>query len=116
MFRSLRKKLQAPFRLTLKGRVVDIREVETTQAGQPKRIFDLVDTSGAYVTCCAMKHSVDSAALQNFQEIIIFFATARGPIGGQKGMLYLLKDAMIVSVGEPSLLSSGKLEELSISG
>ena len=98
----------------MKGKVVDLQSLETSQGGNPKRVFDIVDNSGVYFTCCAMKHNADSPALVNFQEVVLYFGIGRGPIGSSKGMLYLLKDAMIVSVGKPSLLSAPKTEQLSI--
>ena len=61
-----------------------------------------------------MEHNAESSALQNFQEVVVYYGTGRGPIGHSKGMLYLLKDAMIIPVGQPSLLSAGKSEQLSI--
>ena len=73
-----------------------------------------MDNSGVYITCCAMKHNAESSALQNFQDVVVYFGTGRGPIGHSKGMLYLLKDAMIISLGQPSLMSAAKTEQLSI--
>ena len=114
VFRTLRTKCNTPFRLTVKGKVVDLQPLETTQSGHPKRVFDLVDNAGMYFTCCAMKHNADSTALQNFQEVVVYYGTGRGPIGISKGMLYLLQDACIIPVGSPSLLNTEKLEELTI--
>ena len=61
-----------------------------------------------------MKHNAESAALQNYQEVVIYYGTGRGPIGSSKGMFYLLKDAMIIPIGKPGLLNSPKAEELAI--
>ena len=77
-------------------------------------VFDIVDKSGGYFTCCAMKHNAESGALRNFQDVVAYYGTGRGPIGISKGMLYLLKDAMIIPVGAPALLSAPKTEELAI--
>ena len=38
----------------------------------------------------------------------------RGAIGSSKAMLYLMKDAMLISIGEPSLMNSPTTEQLSI--
>ena len=112
VFRTLRNRLAAPFRLTVRGKVADLQALEMSQGGNPKRVFDLVDNQGFFFTCCAMKHNAESPALRNFQEVVVYFGTGRGAIGSAKGMFYLLKDAMIVPMGEPSLLSSPKTEEL----
>ena len=113
-FRNLRNKLSPPFRLSVKGKVTDAQPLEMSQGGNPKRVFDLVDHSGVYFTCCAMEHNAESAAIHNFQEVVLYFGTGRKPIGTSKGMLYLLKDAVIISVGQPNLLSTAKTEELLI--
>ena len=113
-FRMIRNKLIAPFRLTLKGKIVDVQTLEMSSGGNPKRIFDLVDNSGVYLTCCAMKHNAESSALQNFQEVVLYYGTGRGPIGNLRGMVYLMKDAMIIPIGQPSLLSTGKTQQLTI--
>ena len=61
-----------------------------------------------------MKHNALSLALQSFQEVVFYCGTGRGPIGSARGMFYLLKDAMIIPLGSPSLLHSPKVEELTI--
>ncbi len=61
-----------------------------------------------------MKHNVESSALRNFQEVVIYFGLGRGPMGNAKGMLYLMKDAFIIPVGQPSLMSTDKKEQLTI--
>ena len=94
--------------------MTDVQALEMPQGGNAKRVFDLVDNSGVYFTCCAMEHNAESAAIQNFQEVVLYFGTGRKPIGTSKGMLYLLKDAMIISVGQPNLLSTAKTEGLLI--
>ena len=114
VFRALRNKLTPPFRLSVKGKIVDLQGRETSQGGNPKRVFDLVDGSGLYFTCCAMRHNADSPALENYQDVVIYFGSGRGPIGSSKGMLYLMKDAIIISIGKPSLMNAPKTEQLSI--
>ena len=114
VFRTLRNRLTAPFRMTVRGKIADLQTLEMSQGGNAKRIFDIVDNSGLYFTCCAMKHNAESTALQNVQEVVIYYGTGRGPIGTSKGMFYLMKDAMILSIGAPTLLSAGKTEELAI--
>ena len=114
VFRSLRNKLTPPFRLSVKGKVTDLQALGMTEGGNAKRVFDIVDNSGVYFTCCALKHNAESGALQNFADVVLYYGTGRGPIGTSKGMLYLYKDAFIVPVGRVSLLSAAKTEELRI--
>ena len=61
-----------------------------------------------------MNHNSTSLALTNHQEAILYFGTGRGPIGSAAGMLYLMKDAMILPVGGLRLLASPKRELLEI--
>ena len=79
-----------------------------------KRVFNIVDNSGLYFTCCAMLDNAESIALQNNEEVVLYFGTGRGPMGGVKGMLYLLKDALIIPVGEFTRKACIKTEELII--
>ena len=113
-FRALRNRLNHPFRLTVKGKVADVQPVEMSTAGNPKRVFDIVDNSGVYFTCCAMKHNAESKALVNNNEVVLYYGTGRGPIGGVKGMLYLMKDALIVPFGKTCWLPPAKTEQLTI--
>ncbi|CAK0842742.1 unnamed protein product [Prorocentrum cordatum] len=113
-FRSLRNKLTPPFRVTMKGVVGDLQPLETSQGGNSKRVFDLVDKYGTHARCCAIKHNAESAALQNFQEVVLHYGAGRGSIGNARGMVHLLKDAMIIPIGQPSALSTGKTEHLTI--
>ena len=55
-----------------------------------------------------------SAAIKNYQEAVIYYATARGPIGSLPALLYLFKDAMIVPFGSCTFLKSPKSEVLEI--
>jgi len=61
-----------------------------------------------------MKHNVDSSALRDNNEVVIYFGTGRAPLGNSKGMLYLMKDAFIVGVSGSTTSSSPKTEQLSI--
>ena len=114
VFRNLRNQLKAPFRITLKGQIVDVQPQDCSTQGNPMRMFDFVDHQGACFKCCAMKHNVTSAAIKNYQEAVIYCATARGPIGSLPALLYLFKDAMIVPFGSCTLLKSPKSEVLEI--
>ena len=113
-FRSVRNKLRAPFRATLRGKVVDLQPIEMSHSGSVKRIFDLDDPAGFYITCCALRHNAESRALVNYQEVVLYYGTGRGPLGSSRGALYLMKDAMVIPVGRPSVLSASKIEQVVI--
>lgn len=113
-FQSIRSKLRGNFRVTLKGVICDLEDLNYSQAGNEKRMLDLVDHQGALISCCAMKHNVGSRALQNFQEVVLYFASGRGPKGSSPGLVYVMKDAVILPIGSPRLLSSPKSVHLQI--
>ena len=114
VFRGLRSKLSSPFRLSVKGMIVDLQPLAMSASGHAKRVFDVVDSMGSFLTCCAMLHNTETQALRNLQEVIVYFGTGRAPIGSAKGMLYLLKDAMIIPIGKPGFLPPKKTEQLII--
>ena len=99
-------KLCNNFSLTLRGIITDLGNVEYTQTGNAKRLFNLVDPQGYYLTCCAMQHNVTNCALENMNEVIIYFATGRAPVGNETGAIYLYKDSCIVPISSGRLLSS----------
>ena len=61
-----------------------------------------------------MKHNARSPALENFQEAILYYGLGRGPIGSVHGMVYLMDDAFIVRVAEPSSSGFMKTEQLDV--
>ena len=113
-FKSIRHKLCGSFRATLKGVITDLEGLDYSQSGNPKRDFNLVDGQGSYISCCAMKHNAESISLQNFQEVVIFFGTGRGPKGSYPGKFYLMKEAFMFPIGGPRLLSAPKNDHLEI--
>jgi len=92
-------RMKAPFRGTFSGVVADLQEPDVTQQGNPKRLFKLLDASGSYLLCCALGHNAVSCALKDKEEIVVYFGTGRAPIGSDPGMLYLMKDSVIVPLG-----------------
>ena len=98
-FRAVRQKLVAPFRGTFRGIVVNVLEVDSTLQGEPKVEFELVDSNGAWIKCCAIGRHVEQSPLKHGLEIVMYFATGRGPFGNADGTLYAMKDAVIVPLG-----------------
>lgn len=95
-FANVRSKIEAPFRGTFKGTVVELQDADYSSQGNQKRHFKLVDPSGLYFECCALGKNAGSVALAESIEVVLYFVTGRAPIGGLPGMLYLMKDAAIV--------------------
>ena len=115
-FQNLKSKLCSHFRITVRGVITDLEDVEYTMGGNPKRHFHLVDPHGYYLTCCAMQHNVTNCALENMNEVIIYFATGRAPVGSETGSIYLFKDACIIPISSGQLLSTQKTFHLQIGG
>ena len=97
-FRSVRINLVAPFRVTLKGTVADVRDMDHTLQGEPKLSFDLVDANGAWITCCALGRHAANNNLRTGSEIILYFGTGRPPIGSAPGMIWMLNDGVILAL------------------
>ena len=113
-YSSLGAQLNANFRGTFHGVIMDILPLDYTQTGNPKRQFNLVDKYGTYLMCCAMMQNSHSAALKERQEVVIYYATGRKAIGRDPGMVYLMKEAIIVPIGTPRIVSQPKCNLLEI--
>ena len=98
-FQPVEARMRAPFRGTFQGVVRDAQPMELTQSGSPKRSFKLVDPAGCYIICCALHDNAENAMIKDNERIVVYFGTGRGPIGSSPGMLYLMKDSVVLSIG-----------------
>ena len=94
---TVKSKLTAPFRLTIRGVVADLSEMHYSQQDTSKRTFSLIDESGAWIKCCALGLSARARALANGNDVVLYFTTGRSSHLGS-GMLYLMKDSLMVLV------------------
>lgn len=88
--------------------------MDYTQSGDPKVHFNLVDSNGTYLICCAMLHNTTSKAIKELQEVVFFYGAGRKPIGRLPGMMYLMKEASIVPFGTPRIVTQPKCQILEI--
>ena len=95
-FLSLQSKLRAPFRITLRGIIDDLSDMQLTQQDSKKREFNLVDSAGMWLRCCALGRCAQSRCLENGNEVILYYGTGRGARGSAPPMVYLMKDSLIV--------------------
>ena len=86
------------------------QEAEFSQQGNPKREFDVVDNAGCWMKCCCLGHTAGSNDLQSDMEVVLYHTTGRGPRGSASGMLYLMKDSLIVPIGLLHLPVEKKME------
>jgi len=97
VFQPRRKELVAPFRATVKGAVANVLTLDISQGGNAKRLFDIVDQQGTWFKCCALGSVAQSTSLKDGFEVVLYHGLGRSPVGSTPGMLYLMKDAVIVA-------------------
>ena len=100
----------APFRVTLKGMIASVEASDVSQQGKAKRVFEVVDNTGAWIRCCSLGHTASSRALREGMEVVLFHGTGRSAVGASPGMIYLMKDSLIVPVGMKTVLVHKKTE------
>ena len=98
-FSGLVGRCKAPFRVTLRGIITDVSDIQATVHEDIKRLFSLVDNAGSWIKCCAIGMPARSLALVNGNEVVLYFCSGRGSLGTSPGMVYLMKDSLIVKVG-----------------
>ena len=89
---------------------MELEDLDFTRNGNEVRRFKLVDAAGSFFRCAGMAQNARSAVLQGNYEVVVFFATVRGPIETSVGVLDLMKDATIVSLGLKFLYGSPTYE------
>ena len=99
-----------PFRASLLGTIVNVQDMAETSQGDPKRVFDIVDSMGTSLPCCAIAHNALNRCLVEGIEAVFYHGTGRGPISTSKGMVYFMKDALIVPVGKKSTIPTTRME------
>ena len=91
--------LRAPFRGTFRGVVQEAEGLELSQSGSAKRMFKVMDALGYYLRFCALDSNAENPALQDNEDVVMYFGTGRTKIGTSPGMVYLMRESVIVSVG-----------------
>ena len=113
MFALQQKKFFAPFRATLTGTIMELKDLDYSQQGNPVRYFKLVDPAGSFLNCCAMDDHVSSQALRENMRVVLYFGTGRGPIRSSPGCIHVRKDAALVPLGV-KLLAGLPTKEMTI--
>ena len=113
MFALQQKAFLAPFRATFTGTIMQLKELDYSQQGNPVRYFKLVDPAGSFLNCCAMDDHVSSPALRENMRVVLYFGTGRGPIRSSPGCIHVRKDAALVPLGV-KLLAGLPTKEMTI--
>jgi hypothetical protein len=111
-FVGFKAKFKPPFRGTFVGTVTNAQDTAQSARGNPKKFFDLVDSSGHWFSCCALGRNAASKALVDGAVVICFYGTGRSALGDSPAAVYLLDDAVVVQVGraETSVVRRAQLE------
>ena len=109
-FSGSRSKMVPPFRATMRGVIADLADHDVTQQGDATRAFSLVDDMGFWFQVNAIGRNALSPALQNGNDVVLYFVTARPGNHGGCGSVYLFKDAVIVLVGKKSVQKRVEIE------
>ena len=93
-------KVVAPFKATFIGAVLNPGALEMTQAGQSKRLFELADEQGTWLSCLALgKHSA-ARALAHGVQVALYGCSGRPGTGSLPSTLLLAKDSVTVATGQ----------------
>jgi hypothetical protein len=95
------ERIDAPFVVSVKGVVINVGSLTTSQAGSPKISFTLVDEIGSCVACMAFGETALNASIKDLSVILIFFACGRAGNHLSHGALFLWENgACIISLGK----------------
>ena len=97
-FAAFASKLVSPYRATFRGQIANVMPLDYNEKSIPKRKFSLVDPNGAWFTCWAMHQNATEKCLVNGNEVVLYFGTGRGVLGGNVPSVYFMKNACIVLV------------------
>ena len=73
-------------------------------------MFDIIDKMGVVLHCCALAHNALNRALQEKMEAVLYHGTGRGAIGNSPGMVYFMKDGLIVPMGIKTIVPAERME------
>ena len=105
--------MKLPFRVSLRGTVEKMTCVSTSQSGNAMQEFLLQDTQMQCVRCMAFDRHVGCDALQEGNDVVLYFACAQSGLQNKAGFLWLFNESHIMLV-RPSMpvRSSAKEVEL----
>jgi len=90
----------APFRVSVRGVVVDVGVLEITGQGNPKKSFKLVDEVGSWVSCVAFGDEARKSVIDECTEMVLFFASGRGAKASSEGALFVFQNSCVMAFGK----------------
>jgi len=109
-YSTARALLVPPFRCSVKGTVVDVQDTDFSSSGHPTQLFDIVDDTGSWIRCCAVGRNASARALVEGNIVVMYFCVGRSFSRGLGGMLFLMRDAILVKVGQQARRILKRLE------
>jgi len=90
----------APFRVSVRGVVVDVGKVEITGQGNPKKSFKLVDEGGSWLSCIVFGDEAQKSVIDECTEVLLFFASGRGAKSSSEGALFVFQNSCVMAFGK----------------
>ena len=87
-----------PFKISIAGVVQNTSRVKQSQTGKPMRWFALHDATGRYVTCTAFGRHAGNTAIEDGNDIIVYFASGVAGRANKPGALWLYDEAHVVAL------------------
>ena len=87
-----------PFKISIAGVVQNTSRVKQSQTGKPMRWFTLHDATGRYVTCTAFGRHAGNTAIEDGNDIIVYFASGVAGRTNKPGALWLYDEAHVVAL------------------
>ena len=97
---SILEQTQTPFRVSVRGVVFDVGVLQISGQGNPKRSFKLVDEVGSWVSCVAFGDEARKSAIDEYTEVVLFFASGRGANLLSEGALVLFPNSCVMGFGK----------------
>ena len=83
----------------MRGMVASLQPGDYSQQDNEKRVFDLVDETGSYVSCCAVGHNARAVSLQDGNDVVLYFCIGQPSTDSHAASIFVFKDGLIVQAG-----------------
>ena len=98
------ERCDAPYRVSLRGTVVEVGVVETSISGTLKRQCKVVDQDGLWLFCVVVGEQALKPGLRENMDVIMFFASGRRCPSVREGAVFLFSNACLWILGKSSAM------------